>query len=58
MRLFLPEGRSEIDRETLVCGGAEVFEKDPVPQEIGTEHFWGVPGRNACEEPERGRPLR
>lgn len=40
MRLFIPEGRSEIDRQTLLSGGAEVFEKDPVPQEIGTEHFW------------------
>lgn len=40
MRLFIPEGRSEKDRQTLVSGGAEVFEKDPVPQEIGTEHFW------------------
>ena len=40
MRLFIPEGCSEIDRQTLLSGGAEVFEKDPVPQEIGTEHFW------------------
>jgi hypothetical protein len=40
MRLFIPEGRSESDRQTLLSGGAEVFEKDPVPQEIGTEHFW------------------
>ena len=40
MRLCLPEGRSEIDRQTLLSAGAEVFEKDPVPQEIGTEHFW------------------
>jgi hypothetical protein len=39
MRLFLPEGRSESDRQTLLSAGAEVFEKDPVPQEIGTEHF-------------------
>ncbi len=40
MRLFLPESCPEIDRQTLLSGGAEVFEKDPVPQEIGTEHFW------------------
>ncbi len=39
IRLFIPEGCAEIDRRTLVCSVAEVFEKDPVPQEIGMEHF-------------------
>ena len=54
MRLFLPESCPEIDRQTLLSGGAEVFEKDPVPQEIGTEHFGEcqdvIPVRNRSED--------
>lgn len=53
MRHFIPEGRSEIDRQTLLSGGAEVFEKDPVSQETGTEHFGEcqdvMPVRNRSE---------
>ena len=53
MRHFIPGGRLEIDRQTLLSGGAEVFEKDPVSQETGMEHFGEcqdvMPVRNRSE---------